>query len=832
MTTPLPFRPIALALAAALALAGCNTSEERAADHHAAGQAHLEAGDTRRAILEFRNALQMMPEHLEARETLAELFRARDDLPRAVGHLRELVEYHPEHAEGHLALAELYLELGQWDRVRPHVQEAAALLETVPPRLRAVQVNLDYRDALFNGTPEDRQAAIDAAAALIEAHPEMMNARRLVVDGHLRAEAFATALALIDAGLAVEPDRFELYQMRLGTLEALGRDAAITAQLEEMVDRFPEEEAVPRTLARWYVEQGDLDAAEAFLRARAEAAPEDLDRQTALARFLDTHRGYEAVTAELTRLVEAGGENATTFRAMRANLTFEAGFEAEAVADLQELLAGLPEAEARGSLADEVRVDLARMQALTGAEDAARDLVARVLDNDPTQTAALKLRAAWQIEDDRVEDAIVNLRAALREAPRDPQIMTLLAAAHERAGDFDLQNEMLALAVEASRSAPEESLRYAAKLVSEERYAPAEDVLLDALRLRRDDVRLVAALGRLYVAVADWSRAQLALDALARIAESGPEEDREAASRAFATIRAQALAGQQRDDELFAFLDRLSDTDVGLAADVAIIRAHTVRGETGLARERLATALEREPDSLLLQFLDASIKAVDGEHAAAEAAFEALLAREPGAEQVWIALYRLHVVQGDDAAARAVLDRALAALPDGANLLFARAGELERDGDIDGAIAIYEALYARDSSVTVIANNLASLLAMHRQDAESLDRAWRIARRLRDSDVPAFRDTYGWIAARRGEYDVAADHLAVALEAYPDTAVVHYHYAVALAGLERHAEALEHFETARSLGLDTLPAPARPVVEAEIARLATLLAETDAPAGQ
>jgi predicted Zn-dependent protease len=831
---PLPFRRLlpALALAAATALAGCNTSEERAANHYATALEHIEAGDTRRAILEFRNALQMMPEHLEARETLAGLLRAQGDLPRAVAHLRELVEYHPEHAEGHLQLAELFLELGQWDRVRPRAQEAETLLGEAPPRLRAVQVNLAYRDALFNGTEEERAAAIDEARALIADHPTMMNARRLVIDGHLRAEDYVSALTLIDAGIAVEPDRFELYQMRLGTLEELGRTDAITAQLEDMVDRFPEEEAVPRTLARWYVEQGDLDAAETFLRARAEAAPDDLERQTALASFLNDHRGYAAVTAELTRLVEAGGENATTFRAMRANLMFDEGEEDAAIADLVSLLDTLPAAEARGTLADEIRVDLARMRALTGDEPAARALITEVLDNDATQTSALKLRAAWQIEDDRVEDAIVNLRAALRESPRDPQIMTLLAAAHERAGDFDLQNEMLALAVEASRSAPEESLRYASKLISEERYAPAEDVLLDALRLNRDDVAIITALGRLYVAVADWPRAQLALDALDRIARTGDPEDREPAARAFATIQAQALSGQQRDDELFAFLDRLADTDIGLAADVAIIRAHAVRGETGLARERLAIALQKEPDSLLLQYLDASIKAVDGEYDAAEAAFEALLEREPAAEQIWIALYRLHFVQGDDAAARAVLDRALEALPDGMNLLFARAGELERDGDIDGAIAIYEALYARNSSVTVVANNLASLLAMYRQDEASLDRAWRIARRLRGSDVPAFRDTYGWIAARRGDFDEAVDHLSLAADAYPDTAVVQYHYAVALAGLDRHAEALERFELARTLGLDTLPAHARTVVEDEIARLTTLLAEAEAPAGQ
>jgi len=59
----------------------------------------------------------------------------------------------------------------------------------------------------------------------------------------------------------------------------------------------------------------------------------------------------------------------------------------------------------------------------------------------------------------------------------------------------------------------------------------------------------------------------------------------------------------------------------------------------------------------------------------------------------------------------------------------------------------------------VVANNLASLLTAHRTDDASLDRAYRIARRLRGIDVPAFQDTYGWIAHRRGDYAEALDYL-------------------------------------------------------------------------
>jgi tetratricopeptide (TPR) repeat protein len=59
----------------------------------------------------------------------------------------------------------------------------------------------------------------------------------------------------------------------------------------------------------------------------------------------------------------------------------------------------------------------------------------------------------------------------------------------------------------------------------------------------------------------------------------------------------------------------------------------------------------------------------------------------------------------------------------------------------------------------VVANNLASLISTYRDDDDSLDQAYTIARRLRGTDVAPFADTYGWIAYRRGEYDVALEHL-------------------------------------------------------------------------
>ena len=71
---------------------------------------------------------------------------------------------------------------------------------------------------------------------------------------------------------------------------------------------------------------------------------------------------------------------------------------------------------------------LAQMLSATGNAVGARARIEEVLAEDPTNVEALKMRAAWLIDEDKPGDAIVDLRAALDQAPRDAAILTLMAA--------------------------------------------------------------------------------------------------------------------------------------------------------------------------------------------------------------------------------------------------------------------------------------------------------------------------------------------------------------------------------------------------------------------
>ncbi len=99
----------------------------------------------------------------------------------------------------------------------------------------------------------------------------------------------------------------------------------------------------------------------------------------------------------------------------------------------------------------------------------------------------------------------------------------------------------------------------------------------------------------------------------------------------------------------------------------------------------------------------------------------------------------------------------------------------------------------------MVANNLASLLSQSSEEPAVLERAERMARRLRQSDQPAFRDTYGWILHRLGRSEEALEHLAFAARGAQSVPLIRLHHGVALAATGETAAARAELEAALAL---------------------------------
>lgn len=806
-------------------LAACDSAEERAQEHFEKGMSLLQEGDVDRALVEFRNVFQLDGYHKEARLAYARVEEERGNVPEAYSQYLRLVEQYPEDLDGQRALARLATEIGKWDDAERHATAAAALAPE-DPVIQGVQTSLAYRQARKDNDPKAAETAVHKAQALLEDEPGLNSARRVVIDDLLTRQAWPEALEAVDAALEQTPDERRLWQIRLGVLEQLGRDEEIETQLREMIERFPEDEQIQSMMLRWYISRGRTDAAEDYLRSRIEPGDDDPAARVELLRFMARMKGTEPAREEVNRILEesgAEGANAQLFRSIRAGLDFDAGRRDEAIAEMESIL---EEAEP-SEQTDRIKVALAQMRIATGNPVGARALVEEVLEHDPSQVEALKLKASWLIDDDRTGDALIDLRQALDQKPDDPEVMTLMARAHERAGNRDLMAEMLGLAAEASGNAPEEALRYARYLIQEEKYLPAEDVLKAALRLQTANIPLLKTLGELYVRMEDWGRTQGVIDRLGELEDP-------AAETAARELTARLLAGQQNEEELRGFLNSIAEGQGGLQGIASRIRLRLSEGDVEGALKMVREEIEKAPDEPRLRFIEGTILARDGQTEEAREILRDLAGAHPENDRIWMALYNLQRSEGDPEGASEVLDEGLAAAPDSDSLRWAKAGELERGGDIDGAIAIYEDLYEKNSDSAVIANNLASLISSYREDDESLERAYRVARRLRGTDVPAFQDTYGWITFRLGNHQEALDYLEPAAEGLPETPIVQYHLARTYVALDRPEEALESFR--RTAELVARQTGARPPymeeVDSEIARLEAEAAEAgDAETG-
>lgn len=773
-------------------LAACQDSEEQAENFFQSGMELREAGDLSRATIEFRNVFRFAGEHRAARTALAEVLLAQGNSSEAFSQYLRLAEQYPEDADVRIALSEIAVAQQSWEALRRH---GAVAVERAPdrPESRAIAAFLSYIAATEEEDTSAQSEALEQADTLLEADPENDIARRLVVIGRLTQNELEPALAALDGALERAPDDLVLGTLKLQVLNALERPDDVETLLVDLYSRFPENTDIARDLVNWYLQRDDLPAVEALLRDRAGPLDGPTEDHVALIRFISQTKGSDAARAEIATLIAANtenAENADIYVRADAALVFDAG-DRDTATDM--LRARLND-EAETDQTTAIQTMLAQMLLASGDQVGARALVEEVLVAESGNVEALKMQAEWLIEADKTTEAISGLRTALDQAPNDADILTLMARAHERAGSPQLAGERLSLAVEMSGSAPAESLRYAQFLLGQDRIRVARTVIDDAVQANPSDATLLTEQARLALMEEDVAAATAAVDALAAI-EGNPD----AADRATA-LRAALLLGQERFDEGIALLEQRASGDESGTSALDVVRTRLRAGQVEEAKTYLRLQLEERPEDPTLRFANTVLQMADGETEAAEEGLRALIGEYPQAEAPVRQLYGLLLSEGRPQEAEAVLDTALVAMPEAGNLLLLQAARYEAEGDLESALGIYERLYELDSDNLIAANNFASLLSDLRDDEESLARAYAAARRLGESEVPDFQDTYGWIAFRRGLFDEALTYLEPAAAGRPDNPVILYHLGMVYAALERIEEARTTLTRAIELG--------------------------------
>ena len=760
-------------LGAAL-LTGCTDSQERRQAYFDKGVALFEAGDFARARLELKNVLQIDDQFAPGWHWMGRVEERDGDFRKAFGDYNRALELDPNHLPSLIRRGQIFLLAKDLESAGKDAEAAIKLAPTDPDAL-VLRAALRKRNGDDAGSEQDVRAALAAKPG--HATASAMMALLLFEQGS-RDEA----IEVLKTAIAANPDNQPLQVVLGRYYHETGNIQGAIDTLSGLAKAHPDNTNYQNKLAGYLVQQGREDEAEKALRNALAAAPTDYPRQRALIELVGRLRGTEAALAEIRALREANDSMSLRFAEADLLRALKRGDQAEqGYRDIIEASGGT------GPDAIKARNALAALLAEDRGDEAAA-LIGAVLQESPTEPDALQLRAALALRNGQPDQAIADLRTVLGEFPDRIAAQRLIGQAHAAKGESALAQDAFEKAI---AIAPTDTLAYLQLAELRVRSGDSEGALLvleSLLDKVPDNEAAQQAIAKIQLSSRDWD----ALGATAeRIRATRPQHP--------LGYYLEGLLLQREGDHaaaVEAFEQALEASPDAVEPLLGLARSQLALGRPEQAEQRVLGVMRYNPNSLVAMTQLGDIYAATEQYDKAIETFDEVTRFHPKSPRAYERLFRLQLQIGDAAAARATLERGVKETDRSGFLLFRLAALLEQSADYAAAIEIYEEVLQQYPDANMVANNLAVLLSGKAGEHADLDRAFELAQRFADSQLPEYLDTLGWIRYLRGEYQAALPLLERAVAGKPALGELQYHLGMTYARLGQVPEAREHLQLA------------------------------------
>ncbi len=770
-----------------LLLAGCADEATRLAGHLERGNAYLQDQKYAEAIIEFKNVIQIDPNHPAAHYGLAKSYLGQKDLQRAYWELQESARLDPANLDARLQYAE-FLLLGKEEDLEEARKLASEVLEREPQRMEAHLLRARALQSL--GRPEEARGDFRTA---VEVAPESGVALLMLANFERRQGDRAAAEPLYRKLTEVEPG-FAAQSALGGFLAAdRGRDEETEATYRSALELAkPEQRNIAvQTLGSFYYSRARYDDAERTLREGIEASGGDLDLTYALARFHHARGQTERadqVIEEATRTHPDDVKPQLVLSAYRGQKGDVEGALAAAEAALQ------VDPEHRGARLRkaELLVDLGYRSQDKARIAEGRGLVDAILAKEAADPEALFVRAKIEMAEDRHADAVGTLRRALDARPEWAQGHFLLGSAMFAAGDRAGARPELTRALEIDASLVE------ARRVLAQVHAGLGDHELAveegrrALAERPGDAKLRIVVAQSLVRQGKFDEGLAMLQAI-------PEAEREAEAH-YAIGRIHQIQGDQASAR--TELERSAELAPGNSEVLgALLRLDAEEGRLADSLARIDAGLAAAPDDARLLRTRGIALLAAGRGPEAEESLRKAIESDPNDLASYGELAQILARSGRGEEAVRTYEQALAAQPESAALNLIVGILYEGSARLESAIERYEKAVRLDPALGVAKNNLAYLLAERGQE---LDRALDLAQEAKSllPENPNAADTLGWVLYKKNIPSAAIGYLKEAEGGLPreDPAlgIVRQHLALAYEANGEAAKAREIVD--RALG--------------------------------
>ena len=762
------------------ALVACTPPEQKAKGYYDSGQKYLEQKDYVKAALEFRNALKVKQDYPDAWFGMAQVEESDKNWNLVSGDLHKVLELDPKYIKARLALARLLMLGGNFDEALKNVNTA---LEQDP---KDASVHAMKAAILLKlGKAPD---AIQEANIALTIDTGSTDALMVLAAERLNANDNPAVQSLIDKGLKISPKSVGLQLFALNYYQKIANLTAQEATLRNIVAIEPNLPNYRKALVTFLMSQKRYDDAEAELRAIVKSDPKNIQSNLDVVSFLASYpgKGPEQAAKELARLI-ASGENVSTYKSALAQLYFELGRNEDSFALLKEVI----EKEGITEIGIKARLDLATKYIGMRRTAEAEPIIAEVLKNDTRNIEGLRLRAAVEIEQGKLDDAANDLRTAMNDAPGNPLLYQMMAAVNERGGSIELAEKSMSDAFRVGRYDSKIGLDLARFLLRHGKAERAESILTDLAQSAPNNIEVLSMLADLKLRRQDWRGAQ----DLAETIKNTPGN--EALS---GQVLAASLSGQNKiEDSIHVLLEANAANPNQQQTKFALVQAYLKGGKYTEAEDYLNTLLKAEPNNVEARVFLGVVQSLTKRPDDAVTSFNAAMKTDPKNPASYKALSQFYAQSGKIDDAIQALKNGLVQIPKDMDLRFVLASIYQGKNDIDGAIKLYEEMLADQPGSMIAANNYASLVSDYRTDAASIDKAGSAAAILRGSPISQFKDTLGWILFLRGQYKDSLEILKQSTADLPDMALTNYHLGKAYLATGEKEAAKASFEKARKL---------------------------------
>ncbi len=420
----------------------------------------------------------------------------------------------------------------------------------------------------------------------------------------------------------------------------------------------------------------------------------------------------------------------------------------------------------------DARVRIAQLEFNAGRQAEAERRLEDVLRENPRSAEGLILQGRMALIGKNGKDAVQAFRTVLRDQPEFAHVQHLLGQAYMMTTEPQLARESFERALALRPDAVESGLALATLESQSGQVHKARARLLEILKTHPDYLPALERLFAMDLAVGEWSHAKVVLDHLRRsmgdnlvllMAEGRLYEAQKDYAKAAGTFERAASMTPAAADPL-----------------MALIRLDLAQKQPDRARRRLESAVAVHPAHPYAHGLLAEVWAILGRRDVAAAQYREATKLNPTWVTPWLNWASLLQAQQPDHAIR-ILKEGLAANASSEELHMLLASMLADQGLIDDAIEAYDAVLRINPRNILSANNLATLLADHKQDAPHLERAFLLSREFeKEAPHPLFLDTVGWVRLRMGHMEDAIRLIKKAIAKAPELPTLNYHFGSAL----------------------------------------------------